>query len=519
MLQRLPSLITLAATAALLGLLWLMLGFGWTSDDIGNASTFLGLKDAAAGLLSPELWRSPHYNRFPLNTAYLYGTHTTLLAQVWPAHALKWLLLVAMSGLLLFVIRREVPRSPTAPVLPLLATAFVLTSAPLLLSIADLSCTHYVLTFVFTLTAILLFPFAWGFFPSAVAIGFAGLSSEVGVVMAVQALLLHAAYRRAPLFSLRNAGWLALAWAPWIALKLTLWMRFGPKALAWVEHPLRPADVGRNLDAAFRTLFVPDFALPDFVVAIALVGLAISALASRWRRPQPEVPNGRPADAPGGAELERPTPEAGSRPRRNALLFAAALVLALLPFVLIAREVQSPRLYSEVVLILALWSPWLAARARRHRGLFVIAVGVLVVNQLVAFQHGVRGYRESARSLVAFKHAFADSALSRARFEKTYVLRYRTPAFWPLGAYWGVPLLVQSNLLRTRLLGWTPLRADQQVLVAFGDKHIICLSEGLSAAAVELGVFPDTERASSETGVCDGRCDGVDCTRPVERGG
>jgi hypothetical protein len=187
-----------------------------------------------------------------------------------------------------------------------------------------------------------------------------------------------------------------------------------------------------------------------------------------------------------------------------------------LPFVFIARPGQSSRLYSESVLILALWSPWLARCAWRHRAHFLIAVGVLVANQLVAFQHGARDYRGSARSLDEFKRAFADSALARARFEQSYVLRYRTPAFWPLGAYWGLPLLVQSNLLRTRLLGWVALRDGQKVHVAFGEENPICLPEGWNPSDVRYSRFPDAPPERIVTLICDVRCDGGHCVRPTE---
>lgn len=469
---------------AVLGLLILMVRLQyWSPDDIGNAWRFLTL---SRGLESPELWRDPHYNRFPLGTAYLYWTHGSLLKNAWVAFAIKWLLISIMTALLFINVREKSP-AHSQGLFPLLATLIFVTSPTFFLSIVDLSC-NYHLTFLLVLAGWYFYPKRHGFVISALCCGLAGLFSEIGVALALQLLLFYSAEREEALLSAKRFLWLALAWGPFIASKAIIWAYGGIDAVVWKVYRIQPLDAGKNLVQAFQFLLLPRLGLPTEVI-LPLYILLFAALAFAFVRRRSPVHQQRKL----------------SHPKRVLMLFVVAIMASLFPFIFIDSAMVSERLYGETALVLVLWSPLWLRVFYPSRFMVAIVCTLLLVNQLVFFRARFRMNWEAARAMDAFKREAARSALAEARFD-TMVLNYRMREAYHFHPPWGLPLLVQDSATRVGLLGWAPLRENQHVFVVFGEQERICLPTPLSPLDVELTTFSEKQDGPTHLTTCDASC-------------
>ena len=464
-----------------------------SSDDIGMAWRFLTLEKVGK-LTAWELWHDPHYNRFPLNTALLYWTHVNLMPYQWPAHLLSWLLGVGLSVLFFFRLSRAGERLATSPMIAALATGIFVTSASAWQSWADLACTHYFTSFICFLAALLIRKrIPSGKYLSALLCGIGCLFSENGVFLTLQFVLLTNFEDRAKLLTRRNLNWLLLAWFPFLCSKVAIYLTFGRESLFWRNYPLQPSDVLKNIWFAFTTLT----ALQTWFAAIAILAIAFLIFEK---------------DREERAETLRTS---------DVALILASLLLTLFPFSIFSNALQSPRIYSTLAFVSILWTGvWIGERRIVERFKFLI-FGIILTVQCFYFGAYLLTVNEDSRAYLSLLQKSANSRIAKANFSSAIILNYRTRKPTELSLPWGLPLLLNDNTLRTKLLNWQPLREGARINVAFTSESERCTGgEFLPMGSMPLTVAATRTAPSNEHeesfNICAANCESCVNLRPDE---
>jgi hypothetical protein len=226
--------------------IWLALGMTWlppSEDWFGNLYDFLHYD-----LFSSNILGSAHYNRFPLNTLYLYAAITLLDEHIWLAHLLMWGWVVVF----LWTWGRPLQRLSGDRAYAILAAAILLGHRSFFRTLTDLSCTHYLgglLCVALALNVVLRGDPTW----KAVLYCCVGtLFSEVTLLCVPTLVALHSGRQRR--FLTGQSLWFASPLILYLGLRGIAYATGGTAAARWQAYTFDAMAVPGNLAELFGIL-------------------------------------------------------------------------------------------------------------------------------------------------------------------------------------------------------------------------------------------------------------------------